>query len=349
MNDEIKTLIEDFNIAVDNYSTTLNVLKLFGHEMCCAPGSINPKEGTVCWCGRRMTTSAKTEITPDLVIKLEKLFGIIAEVKNSLPKEQNYWTKSFNQLSQYDGNLKGWNEEDKEQVSHDLILLVPNRLRVVVEDYITKKVNDGDIDFKRNFAAVSYHREDKAKTFYYFCRFYGQISDSKKDEELRKIAQVPSDIILPTYNYFFCDEKPPLPYTMSNVWSYVSDYLDQDALIEKHDIHIVFEASQLIYDIKAANSPVIINMSQDEYKIEDDPRNPSYPKAEWIKEALDELIKLEYFEKNEDNGKYSIPLKKYRRVRDSLEVFKKKIAQAKFKLKSSEKTGHKQLSFFNND
>ena len=346
MNDEIDNLIEKFNKEIDNYSTMLDVLKLFGHKMCCPPGSIEPKEGTVCWCGRRMTTSTNTEITPDLVIKLEKLFGTIAEFKSSLPQQKEYWKKDFDQMLRYDDDLKGWNEDDDEQVTHDLILLVPENLRVVVEDYITKKVDDGDIVFERHFAAVSYHREDKAKTFYFFCRFYGQISNPEKDEELRKIAQVPSDGILPLYNYFFCDEKPPLPYTMSNVWDQLGCYIDHDALVEKYDINIVFGADQLINDIRAANSPVIIDMSQAALNSEDDPRNPSLPKAKWIREAVDQLVKLKYFEKYEGNAKYSIPLRKYSRVRDALEVFKKKIAKAEVKSKIPKKSGPEQLLLF---
>ena len=87
-------------------------------------------------------------------------------------------------------------------------------------------------------------------------------------------------------------------------------------------------------------------MSHGEFNNEDDPRNPSYPKAEWIREALDQLVKLKYFEEYEDNGKYSIPLKKYRRVHGPLEVFKKKIAQAKVKSRIPKRSDPKQLSFF---
>ena len=354
MSDEIESIIAEFDKKIDNYSTTLDVLKVFGHKMCCSPGTNILQDGTICWSGRRMTTSPANvispnkEITPDLVIKLNTIFGTIAEIKQSLPRENKFWEKHFKQLKKYDDQLVGWDEQEDELVKHDIILLVPDRLSVYVHDYVLDKFEKGDYKFNRNFAIVAYHRDDSAKSFYALRRFYGKLSDDDKDEEFRTVALVVSDSVIPFYNYYFYDYKPPLPYTMANTWDHISSYIDQDDLVEKRKNKIEFNADKLIKEIKEANCPVIINMSQDECRIENDPRNPSYPKAEWIREALEEFVNLKYLEKGEKNGKYFISLASYRRMKDPINTFKKKIAQSQIKRVPS-KPDPKQLPLFTNE
>jgi len=343
MGNDIEALIKKFNIDVDNYITTLNVLKLFGHEMCCTPGTISIKKNSVCWCGRRMTTSNKVKVTPDLVIKIDNTFGAIAEIKNSLSRNQDYWVKHFNQLLTYDDDLKGWEIEHSNQIKHDIILLVPHRLHVFVKDYIEEKVKNNELHFKRPFAAISFHREDKVQTFYCFQKFFGNLSDSEKNEELRTVANVPSEKILPYYDYCFCDEAPPLPYTMDSIWSQIGFYIDQDALLEGGDFEITINYSQLLCDLKQANSPLIIDSCEYTGDEKNDHRNPSYPKSSWIKAAIKEFLKLKYFENHENGGQYKIQFKKYKRVKSPLEEFKKKIAQSKIKIMKKEKDYSKQL------
>ena len=60
MTEKLSELINDSKIKIDNYNNTLEVIKIFGHEMCCDPGEIEPKDGAICWCGRRMTTARTT-------------------------------------------------------------------------------------------------------------------------------------------------------------------------------------------------------------------------------------------------------------------------------------------------
>jgi hypothetical protein len=45
MTEKLSELINDSKIKIDNYNNTLEVIKIFGHEMCCDPGEIEPKDG----------------------------------------------------------------------------------------------------------------------------------------------------------------------------------------------------------------------------------------------------------------------------------------------------------------
>ena len=54
--------------------------------------------------GRRMETSSgnpvnpESEVTPDVVCQKTLEYGIVAEVKKSLPQDREYWHRYYNQL-----------------------------------------------------------------------------------------------------------------------------------------------------------------------------------------------------------------------------------------------------------
>jgi hypothetical protein len=50
MTEKLSELINDSKIKIDNYNNTLEVIKIFGHEMCCDPGEIEPKDGAKLNC-----------------------------------------------------------------------------------------------------------------------------------------------------------------------------------------------------------------------------------------------------------------------------------------------------------
>jgi len=351
MTEKLAELINNYKIEIDNYNTTLEVVKIFGHEMCCNPGEIEPQEGSICWCGRRMTTSEnnlispETDVTPDIITKINKHFGAVTEVKQSLPQDTTYWEKTFKQIIKYDDQLQGWNETDEENINHDVILLIPDRLRVNVEDYITEKTKNNEFNTTRNFAIVSYYRDSRVHAFYSLCRFFGKLSNTEKDEELRKIQRVPAVRVIPKYNFFFYDYPPPLPYTMVHVWEYISNYIDEDQFIgDKKEVKIEIDGEKLVQDLKEANCP-IINV-KDDYCAIDDHRNPSLPRAEWVREALKKLEKLEYLEETKTKGKYLIALNRYKKMRWPLDTFSKKLAQKEIKKKAKKEPAEKQMALF---
>lgn len=319
----VNKILKKIKDEIDDYEMTVGVVKVFGHEMIWSAKNKDIIPGAIFWCGRRMTTSAtnkispSNKITPDIVIRINGKIGTVAEVKQSLPKNQDHWRKPFNQLIKYDDELAGWFPENNDTLEHDIVLLIPDHLSVQIEDYVRQEAQNGLLNFKRNFAMVAYHRTTRSQEFISLRKFFGSISDAKKDEELRLVKLIPISIIFAIYNFFFIDQRPPLPYIMNAVWEQIANYIDIDKVIEDSDSNnIQFSLQKMIHDLKQAN-----------FADGSDPRNPSLPRSKWIRQAIDKLVEEKFLIKRGKNS-YHIPLKKYQRLKEPLDTFSKKLAKS---------------------
>lgn len=337
MNKNAAQLLKSLKNEIDDYEMTIGVVKVFGHEMIWDSKKKETTRGSIFWSGRRMTTSATNKIspektiTPDIVIKINNEIGTVAEVKQGLPKDHNRWEKNFKQLIKYDDNLQGWFADNNDSLNHDVVLLVPDHLSVKVEEYLEEKRKNAELTFERNFAAIAYYRTTRSQEFISLRKFFGNLSNTTKDEELRLVKQVPVNTIFAIYNFFFIDQKPPLPYIMNAVWEQIANYIDIDKVAgNSKDITMKFSLQQIVRDLKSSN-----------FADGSDARNPSLPRSKWIREALDELVEQKFLIKKQKSS-YSILFKKYQRLKEPLESFSKK-----YSLKNAEiEIQKKQLTLF---
>ncbi len=320
----LSNIIKSIENDNDNYLTTINVIKVFGNEMCWDANRKGFRRGAQFWPGRRMTTGPNnqiqknTEITPDIVVQISSSYGLVAEVKTSLPMENSYWSKYFNQMLKYDDELEGWISPAEEAFLHDLVLIVPDNLRVKLQDYIDSNESINLGMYTRKIALISYNKSSKASEHFTLCRFMGKLSDPEKDESLRTIVSIPAALVLPLYPFVFYDQPPSTSYMMSEIWGRIASYIDLDQMVEdKSKVVIRFSEKQLIEDLKNSNSSYY-----------DDPRIPELPRALWVRKGLKKLVALGYIKPGHENGHYFIEWLKYRHVKSPLDTFNEKIAMA---------------------
>ena len=322
MQDKIRELERKHKIDVDNYNTTINVIVCFSHAVMWDEKEWKVTPDSCFTPGRRMDTSENnpvspnTTVTPDIAILKEKTHGVIAEIKQGLSRGNGNWEKILNQLEKYDDVLKGWRGLEAEEIMHDLVLLIPYQFSVQFSTFLAECIENGEFSFDRKLACISFVREDKASTFYNFQKVFGELSDEDKDRIFHEIHAIPMQRVCPLYPLIFCDEEPPLPYTMDRIWGHLACYKSEDVLSSKKGEEIFFTLEQITNDLKEEN-----------YIDNPDERTPQLPKTSWIRDALNEMKHLKIIKWDKDTGEYSVGYHKYERMKSPLETFIHKLAK----------------------
>lgn len=336
MSAESAEYIQGIKIKVDDYLTTIHAILFISHSF-----KYDEKKrtliDTVYFCpGRRMQTSEDNSVspniivTPDVVIRANKEYGVVAEVKTGLDRDQQHWERTLEQIKKYDDTLIGWklNSEPEEiNINHDIIIMIPYFLKAKFKQYIEDKISNGELKTTRNFAAVSYTREDRQQQFFTLEKFLGNISDPSVDFDLSQILQMPMKRVIPNYDMSFCDYDPPTPYTMSQIWSHISTYKKLGYVEKKKNEYISFTKEQILNDLR--------NLNTSEWPNDD--KCPQIPKMEWITSALNELTEMNFLEFNKGTKEYSIAYSKYERVKKPLDSFYKKISEQHTEIKKDNK------------
>jgi hypothetical protein len=94
-------------------------------------------------------------------------YGILSESKVSLPQNQDYWKRGFEQLKKYVTNeLRGWSSNIQ---NHDTVFVTDGIITLKFWEYIQ---NQG-YRFTHKIAILESHREDKVRTFIDIKRVHG--------------------------------------------------------------------------------------------------------------------------------------------------------------------------------
>jgi hypothetical protein len=121
--------------------------------------------------GRRMTTSSlnpispDTVVTPDCVVQLGATYGLVAEAKAGLSKDDETWDQHMKQLQKYDDDLTGWWTSNGALDLHDIVALVPLARAVRFADRLERGTNEGQWKFKRKLAVVGFFKTSGVKDF----------------------------------------------------------------------------------------------------------------------------------------------------------------------------------------
>lgn len=304
---------KEWRIDVDNYTKKLTVTVLFGHEMCWDNRNRKRFEGADFWSGKSMPviddeTKEKTgkELTPDITVFVSDKYGVIGEIKHGLPRDQKRWKKTITQLQSYDNALSNWSDTSDEVGVHDVVLLIPNGLRKRFLDYYNKQLASAGVTFVRNFAALSYHIESNASQAMAFECFLGGISDENKNVLFSDIHYVPLNLVLPLYQLAFCNEEPPLPYTMARVWDHIgssiANSMDEGTILK-------FNLEALLQGMRELNTYGGKGQGC-----------PTLPKRAWVGLALEALRKLKVISMT-GRDEYELPLARLRRIKNPLDYF----------------------------
>ncbi|HPO13527.1 MAG TPA: hypothetical protein PLI09_08795 [Candidatus Hydrogenedentes bacterium] len=270
--------------------------------------------------GRRMTTSnsnmfaPKTDVTPDLVVQKQSDYGIIAEVKRSLERDQNRWTTILEQLRKYDDNLKGWwTKNEKIQHRNTILLLHQSRSRTFVKYTETVLKKDKSL-FGPLSSIIEFGENQERQVFYHFRLEYGKIDDKELNSKLEEGIQVPIEKVVETLsNIQYYDGDPPLLLVLVNLWS---DYFP--SLIESD----CYDPESRTWNIKASISETVneIQKAHGSGALQADPRSCQFPRKDAIKSAFQFLVdnKLAQPTTGEKNSAYTI---KYRKIKADIKEY----------------------------
>lgn len=259
--------------------------------------------------GKTMSRKNAPAVTPDLFAQRDNQYGVLGEAKPNANIEEK-------QLNSYCENLEGWFTNNKRIPFHDVVFLVPVEFADSAKRTITEKFN-----LPKEVVVISYITADFQIVLRKECgKFYLPDYFPKNP-----VVGIPLEILKKhNYNNFplFYDGDPIPPYTMSILWDHVFTLLAQR---EEHDPHLGckilnVEANELTKHLQTYYGPRSIVPQKEKQHIRD------IPKKKWIKDALDEFLKIGRATQDErDKDRYRI---RYTIIRgekgDSFKFFVKK-------------------------
>ncbi|MDD5242443.1 MAG: hypothetical protein PHU49_00355 [Syntrophorhabdaceae bacterium] len=260
-------------------------------------------------CRRLSKVGANGNVTPDVVVQLSEHNGIVGEVKITASTERDF-DRAFEQMQNYDQELKGWRTEDEAVGMHDLALLVDDLERTAAKNYFGSK------SFERNFTLIACAVQRRAKEVCKIEKYYGAFSDERVEQKLAEPVPVPLEELIGQISAVkFYDTPPPTEYTMNILWMNVFNEL-KERNGERKDKSLTVECKE------------ITRMLCEKFSFEQqDERQPKIPKEAWVREALDALVSIQYAQKDPvDGNKYYI--QSYQKKGDMLAVFSKKRFEA---------------------
>ncbi|MEA2414839.1 MAG: hypothetical protein QOI58_1496 [Thermoanaerobaculia bacterium] len=242
--------------------------------------------------GRRMTTSKANlvtpsgTVTPDIVAQKSDSYGVVAEVKRSLPSDRTKWSAHIGQIRKYDDDLTGWWTSDgRMAISDTTLLLHQTRSRAFV--------NVLDDERKKNAEAVGPHtsvvefnRSDERQVNYFFRLEWGDVRDADLSGRLREGVAVPIDKVIRTFaNVKFYDADPPLHSLLALLWI---DYFGPLVAAVAYDENL----KAFPIDVSSAAIADELQRAYGSQLLEKDERSVEFPSAKVIRRALDALVTM---------------------------------------------------------
>lgn len=285
---------------INDYEQTIHAIVGFMNFFLYDPARRERRDDVIAFQGRRFSPSPGKSInekgervdyvTPDIGILLQSKSGVIGEVKKSFPLDQKHWVKAFEQLMKYDDDLIGWPTEDEKINSHDIVLILhQTRGARVSEFYETHK--EREIEIKRPFSIVEFNRSDEEKSYYFFRKTLGDLSEKEVDTQLKYGVSVPMEVFIGIYSTIkLYDDKPPLPYLLELIWTHVvlerARESDQYIKLRKNQkMEVDLEVETIIEELhKGFSFRALYDKDSD--------RQPRIPKREWVLRACNKLVEL---------------------------------------------------------
>jgi hypothetical protein len=309
-NDKWKSLVND----AKDYDQTVEAILAFA-ALILFDGEIR-RPGSQFGIGRRMSTSAtnpvrpKADITPDLVAQKSISYGIVAEVKKSLDRDESHWTDHLTRLLKYDDKLSGWwTPTDNIQHSDSIMLIHQSRGRRFVVFLEAQKQKDSSL-VGPNTCVVEFNQSGETDNYYFFRLEYGTLTEKELIETLRFGTPVPLDKVLRSFpNIRYYDSRPPIVMLLTHLWlDYFPSMLSEAKYDEK---------------TKTKQMRISIQESVDELRkaygsgaLHRDARSAEFPRQDWIRDAFMRLAKYKLALPVTDNNDEFIIL--YRSFKDDV-------------------------------
>ena len=237
--------------------------------------------------GRRMSTSANnpiqpsSEITPDLVAQKSATYGVAAEAKKSLDRDESHWERHINQLRKYDDSLLGWWTEDETIKRSDAVMLVHHSRSRPFTRVLAQAANADPEAVGPNSCVVEFINSLETASYYFFRLEYGNIGDSELASRLADGVQIPLDEVLRSFpNVRYYDSEPPLPRLLTDLWT---DVLPAMAADSEYDDDL--KAYRVYASVKAVTSE--LQRAYGSKTLRMDSRSAEFPRQIWVKNAFE--------------------------------------------------------------
>lgn len=293
--------------AADDYTETVQALIGFA-AFVCHDGRAR-RSNSQYGFGRRMTTSAAnrvsptTTVTPDIVVQKTGSFGIAGEVKKSMSRSQEQWEAHRRQLRKYDDNLTGWWTADETIVHSEAILLIhQSRGRAFGRYLDAERVRDPD-SVGDHSAVVEFNRADEGQSYIFFRREWGTVCDAELAARLDDGVQVPMDRVLRSFpSVRFYDAMPPVESLLAMLWG--------DSFMSRFDPSRADPATGLLMiPVTVGELTSELQQAYGSGALHSDTRGVEFPKATWIRVALDKLVAFDLARGTEDRDSFIIKYK----------------------------------------
>ncbi len=290
---------EEFKNIIDDYVQTIHAIVGFMNFYRYDDIAKKMKDEVLVFQGRPLEPSPEKAVnrngekivcvTPDIGVFLPSKNGVLGEVKKSFSLNQQYWMDDFHQLMSYDDNLAGWPSKDGRVTSHDIVLILhQTRAPRVLRFYEEKACSE--IKFHRPFVIVQFNRADERKSYYFFHKILGSLTEKYVDEQLTDGVSVPMEVFIKTYSTIkFYDVEPPLPYLIELIWTNVvlrvaSEAAKFEKLRRNQKIDVMLGIDSIIEELHQGFSFRILHGNNE--------RQPKIPKKEWVMRACEKLVEL---------------------------------------------------------
>ncbi len=264
---------------------------------------------------KRADKKGSSNLTPDCVVQVTSRYGVVVEMKKHYQEED---LRPFEQIKKYDCKLIGWWTPDELIESHDLVLLThyfsSTNAQDAFELWKTKNA-----PYERQFAIVEFSYSDQGQSYFALKRVSGSLSDAEHDSRLRRGVKIPETVFVEiTGRLKFYDADPPLIHML--------------VLIQDYILPTMFSEDQYGAESEEGIEGVDITVATMRRKLEEQfcdtrhkARQPSLPKASWVKEALEALSDMG-LAMRQGKGRYKVFLRKPT-TKDSISYFTSKLLE----------------------
>lgn len=298
---------------IENYENTIRASIVLGHDCCWDAENRRLLSGARFSLGRKMYYEGaqpgdKCEYcTPDLISQVNRLFGVLAEVKISY----SFSPESYDDLikdqiiRKYDRRYYNWFFDIDDNFEHDLVVIIDESNVTDFLEYLRTLLGAGSINFERPFSVISFLLAERVESSIRLRLEFGSLSNSVVNKRLSRPLFFPLGLYVKNYGHVqFNDAPPPIPYLIRIIWEYI----------------ISPRAASIKYDKKKGCKPVEVRLSDitvdlKKYTLNpDDEHVPEMPRQRQVREALDNLVAFDFAEKLPGSDEtYLIKYKRYKR------------------------------------
>lgn len=239
-----------------------------------------------------MTTSKanvvkpSSDVTPDVVAQKSATYGVVAEVKRSLPLDRTKWPAHVVQLRKYDDDLAGWWTKNKRIAASDTTLLLhQSRSRAFITILEEERERDANA-IGPGTCVVEFNRSDERQVNYFFRLEFGGIRDPELADRLKEGVAVPIEKVIRSFaNVKFYDADPPIHSLLALLWI---DYFTPLAAETEYDQNL----KAFPINVSAAAIADELQRAYGSQLLEQDDRSVQFPTVKVVRKALDALVTI---------------------------------------------------------